>query len=541
MMKRLFTRLSIVATAVTMFMACSKEKADEGNYLNAIPENATAIMYVDGYQMVQKSGLLDQIKPIRPAAAKQAANMVDDKYGKFAEEIILDFDNTGIATSEPMYMAITTTDIDNDTEAVIVAKVLDKGKVDKIVDIMKENGMEIGVETTDGCTIISMNNDVFCIGYNESTFVLASVSRNKDSRQLTINTLKAAYTPRKTELPDFKDYDMATYIDVNQVLEMVKAQSNGNPDLSAICDQYACSSCEGMIFGLTFNPGHILLNCDILGMNGESKEMTESICSHNPTNEYLKYLPIDTYAVLNGYLDGKQIFDTAMGMPAMKEQLDKMKGSESEEDWQQTMDFTKQICYSFDGDITMAITGIGSDVADEMDVKASVMATVKDDSVMSLFDLYKGILGDGITQTGDNQYRTRLDDPTTAYFGQLGSMLYVSTDSAPVPATASAADAAWVKDVEGAKAYGVVNLRKLFADQYINTMMWREVYNDRQVGDIVRNLINLLDYAYVRDIDTERGILDIVLLDQSDNALKQIVDTIAPVVMQNIPFDALLQ
>lgn len=534
-------RLSIVATAVTMFMACSKEKTEEGNYLNAIPENATAIMYVDGYQMVQKSGLLDQIKPIRPAAAKQVANMVDKNYSKFAEEIILDFDNTGIATSEPMYMAITTTDIDNDTEAVIVAKVLDKGKVDRIVDIMKENGMEIGVETTDGCTIVSMNNDVFCIGYNESTFVLASVSRNKNSRQLAVNTLKAAYTPRQTELPDFKDYDMATYIDVNKVLELAKTQLNDEPDLSAVCDQYAGASFEGMILGLTFNPGHILLNCNLLGLSDESKEMTESICSHSTTNEYLKYLPIDTYAVLNGYIDGKQIFDTIMGIPALQEQIDQMKENESEEDWQQTMDLTKQICYSFDGDMTMAVNSIGSNVTDETDVKASIMATVKDDSVMSLFNIYKGILGDGITQTGDNQYRTRLDDPTTAYFGQLGSMLYVSTDGVPAPAPRSAADAAWVKDIEGAKAFVVVNLRKLFADQYINTMMWREIYNDRQVGDIVRNLINMLDYAYVRDTDTANGVLDIVLLDQNDNALKQIVDTILPVVMQNIPLGTLLQ
>lgn len=533
-------RLSIVAAAVTMFTACSKEKADEGDYLNAIPENATAIIYVDGYQMVQKSGLLDQIKSIRPAAAKQIANLVDKKYSDFAESIALDLDNTGIATSEPIYMAITANGIDDDAEVVIVAKVVDKGKVDKIVEIMKENGMDIPVETVDGCTVIS--DDESCFGYNESTFVLAAGSWHKDFRQLAVNTLKAAYTPRQTALPDFKNYDMATYLDTHKLFELAKEQADeNNPELSAIYDQYTDMLSEGMIIGLTFNPGHIVLNCDMLGVSDKLKQMSESIYSHSTTNEYLKYLPIDTYAVLNGYLDGKQVFDTVMGTPVMQEQLDQIKEDQSEEDWQEAMDLAKQICYGFDGDVTMALNRIGSNVTDETDVKASIMATVNDDTIISLFNLYKGLFGDGITQTGDNQYSARLDETTTAYFGQQGSMLYASTEGVPAPVSRSAADAAWVKDVEGAKAFLAVNLRKLFADPYVNTMMWREVYNDRHVGDLVRNLINLLDYAYVRDVDTAKGILDIVLLDRNDNALKQIVDTILPVVMQNVPIDALLQ
>ncbi|MDE7128821.1 MAG: hypothetical protein K2O07_00615, partial [Alistipes sp.] len=100
-MKRFLTRLSAVAMALTMVMACSKENAGNGDYINAIPENATAIMYIDGYQMMQKTELLDQFKTIRQIAAKQAPNLVGKANADFVESIILALDNTGIATTEP--------------------------------------------------------------------------------------------------------------------------------------------------------------------------------------------------------------------------------------------------------------------------------------------------------------------------------------------------------------------------------------------------------------------------------------------------------
>ena len=532
-MKRFLTRLSAVAMALTMVMACSKENAGNGDYINAIPENATAIMYIDGYQMMQKTELLDQFKTIRQIAAKQAPNLVGKANADFVESIILDLDNTGIATTEPIYAAVTAKSTD-DAEIVVLAKVCDKGKLDRLVALANENGAGLEIENTDGCTIV-LNEDGACIAYNDAAIVIAGES-DSNYRQLAINTLKSAYTPRTTALPDFKNYDIGVYVDTRKLLELgVKADR----DFAAQYEQYINTDMfgDGVISGLTFNPGHILLDCNIIGMSDEMKARFESAYSNKVTNEYLKYLPVDTYVVLSSYFNGKQTWDMIMDMPMVKDQLEQAKQYTTEEEWQESMDMANKVFDSFDGDVVMALNRIGNSYGDT-DIKASAIMTVNNDYIISLFEMYKAIFGDTITQTGNNAYCADLGD-MTAYFGQQGSMLYASTEGVPAPVSRSAADAAWVSDIDTARFFMVVNLRKIFADPLVNTMMWREVYNDRTAGDVARSLINLLDYAYMRDVDFNSSILDIVLLNRTDNALKQIVDAIQPAVMQNVDLNAL--
>ncbi len=534
-MKRFFTRLSAVAMAVTMVMACSKEKAGNGDYLNAVPEDATAIVYIDGYQMMQKSGLLDQIKPFRELAANQAANMAGKDNADFAKSVALDLDNSGIATTEPIYAAVTVQPQADEAEVVVIAKVSDKSKFDKLVAMANDNGAELKVENTDGCTILLSEEEV-CVAYNDAAIVIAG-GYDIDCRQLAISTLKAAYTPRATALPEFKGYDAAVYVDSKKLVDLAKSDYN----FREACEMYGDNMefmGDGMICGLTFKPGRIALNCAILGLSDETLAKYESFYSHNVTNEYLKYLPADTYAVMSGYFDGKNIWDITMSMPAVQNQLEQMKEYGSEETWEESMKLAKDIFESFDGDVTMALNGIGNSNGDA-DVKASAMMTVVNDSVISLFEQYRGMLGDVVEQTGENSYRADMGD-VTAYFGQQGSMLYASTEGVPAPVSPSAESAVWVKEIAGAKYFLAANLREIFADPLVNTAMWREVYNDRQAGDVARNLVGLLDYAYLRDTEIASSIFEIVLRNSTDNALKQIVDTILPVVMQNFNITGVL-
>lgn len=534
-MKRFFTRLSAVAMAVTMVMACSKEKAGNGDYLNAVPEDATAIVYIDGYQMIQKSGLLDQIKPFRELAANQAASMAGKDNADFAKSVVLDLDNSGIATTEPIYAAVTVQPQAENVEAVIIAKVSDKNKFDKLVAMANDNGAELEVENTDGCTIL-LSEEEACVAYNDAAIVIAA-GDDTDCRQLAINTLKAAYTPRATALPEFKGYDAAVYLDSKKLVDLAKSDYN----FREACEMYGDNIemlGEGMICGLTFKPGRIALDGTVLGLSDKALATYESFYPHEVTNEYLKYLPADTYAVMSGYFNGKNIWDMVMNMPAVQEQLDQIKESLSEEIWQESMETAKNIFYGFDGDATMALNGIGNSNGDA-DVKASAMMTVVNDSVISLFEQYRGMLEDVVEQTGENSYRANMGD-VTAYFGQQGSMLYASTEGVPAPVSPSAESAVWVKEIAGAKYFLAANLREIFADPLVNTMMWREVYNDRDMGDVARNLIDLLDYAYWRNKDIDTTIFEIVLRNSTDNALKQIVDTILPVVMQNFNITGVL-
>lgn len=535
-MKRFFTRLSAVAMAVTMVMACSKEKAGNGDYLNAVPEDATAIVYIDGYQMIQKSGLLDQIKPFRELAANQAANMAGKDNADFAKSVALDLDNSGIATTEPIYAAVTVQPQADEAEIVVIAKVSDKSKFDKLVAMANDNGAELEVENTDGCTIL-LSEEEACVAYNDAAIVIAA-GDDTDCRQLAISTLKAAYTPRATALPEFKGYDAAVYVDSKKLIDLAKNNYNLREAYEMYSDNIDMFG-EGIISGLTFKPGRISINGAILGLSNDALAKYESLYSHEVTNEYLKYLPADTYAVSSLYFDGEKIYNMTMNMLSAQGQLDTIKEDVSEEVWQESIELVKNIFYGFDGDATMALNGIGNSNGDA-DVKASVMMTVVNDSVISLFEQYRGMLGDVVEQTGENSYRANMGD-VTAYFGQQGSMLYASTEGVPAPVSPSAESAVWVKEIDGAKYFLAANLREIFADPLVNTAMWSEVYSGRQTGDVARNLVELLDYAYMRNTtDIVSYIFEIVLRNSTDNALKQIVDTILPVVMQNFNITGVL-
>ena len=101
-------RLTIVAMAVTAMAACSKKNGYAvSSYLNAIPEDAMLVQYVDGYGILQKSGLLQDFAPLRDVGAAQVAGMLEEEDASYVKGIMGDFDRMGIATSKPMYAAVT--------------------------------------------------------------------------------------------------------------------------------------------------------------------------------------------------------------------------------------------------------------------------------------------------------------------------------------------------------------------------------------------------------------------------------------------------
>ncbi len=520
-------RLTIVAMAVTAMAVCSKKNGYAvSSYLNAIPEDAMLVQYVDGYGILQKSGLLQDFAPLRDVGAAQVAGMLEEEDASYVKGIMGDFDRMGIATSKPMYAAVTMLS-EEEVSVVLLAEVLDRAEVDRLVEFVRKNGVEIATENVDDCTLMVVERDEeFMVGYNESTLAIVS-GEGIDIRANLLDVLKSARTPRKTALPDFSGKDMATYLDLDECIALASRIDESDEDMAELYARMLDEEAS-LVLGLTFETGRIAVTAAVEGIKEEFLAKYEN--TGVVSNEYLKYLPRDVYAVMGSNMNGKLVFDSIMEMPEIKKNIDQIKQYVGEQMWDMGMEIAKNGFYSLNGDFMAALTSVSQN-PEQVDVKVAAFSTVDNDYILSTLMTY---LPAGMyTQLGDKQYLADVDG-MSIWFGQQDRMLYASNISAPAVMPVSAQSAAWTADVEGARSYMAVNLRALFGDPYVAAQMQREVYSDRQAGAMAREIVGLLDYAFARDRSMTSGDLDIIFVNRDVNSLKQIVDVAKPALMGNL-------
>ena len=64
---------------------------------------------------------------------------------------------------------------EEEVSVVLLAEVLDRAEVDRLVEFVRKNGVEIATENVDDCTLMVVERDEeFMVGYNESTLAIVS-------------------------------------------------------------------------------------------------------------------------------------------------------------------------------------------------------------------------------------------------------------------------------------------------------------------------------------------------------------------------------
>ncbi|MBR6631747.1 MAG: DUF4836 family protein, partial [Alistipes sp.] len=139
-MKNFVKHLVLAVVAVVVAVACSSEPKRE-------PITSDFAIYLNGYQLIEKSGVLEQItESNRLMLASTASSEVSAENSEFLKSVVTDLDNSGLSLTKPAYALINFDETEEKADLVVVVEVHDAESVDRLVatlsDYLEKQGEE---------------------------------------------------------------------------------------------------------------------------------------------------------------------------------------------------------------------------------------------------------------------------------------------------------------------------------------------------------------------------------------------------------------
>ena len=512
-MKQFITRLAVVALTIAAMVSCGKD----ADYTNIIPEEPIVLVEVDGYKTMQEGGIIDLIAPYR----EQAANMLGSQAGELVKNIILDVDNTGIATEAPMYFFVTNEENPNDVKIVVLAKVGDKAKLGELVAFVEENIGDIRKREEGDAVVLSIEDEEeVMVGYNNEAIILVAHPDGDIASSDVLALLKKTATPRKTELEPMKG-NSRLVLNLKPLFEMMdKADlwSQVNLDAETLAQVESARNAVLTIDNI-ITDGKIINTWTVSGMD---EEMFETSVENMPvvTNAFAEYIPKEAWVVANFAINDTVIeaIDKAManviatqGMGAAELKL--------------VMSFLGTLS----GDVTLALNGVN--IPHEAFDAQAIIGT-KDNSIYNYASL--GALAMGIT-ADSNGLAMPLNSNNMARLGQSGdNILWAGINTILGKQSHSIEEAAWFDTVEDKVSYAAVNIDSIFNDYAVRNAFEEALYDeldDEAAVEMVMEMVDLMDYAVLySEVDAsecESSVtLELVLKNDDTNSLKQMVEIV---------------
>jgi hypothetical protein len=196
-----------------------------------------------------------------------------------------------------------------------------------------------------------------------------------------------------------------------------------------------------------------------------------------------------------------------------------------------TLDTERKLLGSINGDVTLVINDIKPVLKDDAmtaDVDACAMAKVTNPSIMNALENSSIANIPEVKKLDDNTY-TANTNGVNLYFGQQGDLFYASTPSMIAPKSPNVTSASWYSEVQGSKAYAVVNFSSLFSIPEVKQALCKSLADKFGYGseyNVAVQLVESLDYLLFTAPTFDSVNLTLALKDKKENALKQIVDRV---------------
>ncbi len=509
-MKKL--HLLITLTAGILLAGCSGVSSD--SYTSAIPEDAMVVAYFDINQLVEKSEIMDLITPAqRQSLAEAASSEMDGGDREFVKEVVMNLDNTGIDTSAPVYLYMTS-NIEEPCGVVLI-KLNDKDRMNRVFETIEEQNGEVMIMENNGRTIIETYEDGFHCGYNESALVFTFGDNDRKAERELIKALDAIEQNVQTIIPDFGNSDIAYHLNMDEVINALAAE-----------DPYLARDIEPMMdyikgtrttLMLEFTNGHITAEYRMDNASEKALEMQQAVMADKVNNKFLNYVSKDALAVMNLNINGEKLFNTLKVNELFRQlMLEEFANNEAELDLYLTLAKPYVECVA--GDITAALNSLEEAGYGDPVVNAVAMAEVKDESLINAISA--AALSEGMTEYESKKYLLQIDERNTAYVGQEDGMLFGSIGTKPQTYNDSAKRAEWIDDVDDSYSYIVLNLKGMFTNPFISEIFYEE-FGDYETMKFLRKTF---DYAYANCESASEAKIDVVMEDKSQNSLKVIVD-----------------
>lgn len=506
-MKRvLISMLALAAVAVsTLFVGCQQEQPTRAL-------ESDLVVYFNGKQVLEKSGLLEQIEPLRNLMAAGVAQEFDGDDQKFVEGVVKNLDNSGITFSKPFYMNMNFSDNGEPENVAIIAKVNNAGNVDHLFEML---GLEIN-ERKGNNRMINAGEAV--IGYNNSRIALV-VDMNAMGE--SYDFLQRVLSSADEDLSIFGKRDMGLYVNAHAIMEVVKNSNLEQSDIlqsmglyyeaeevlaqnEQISEYMAELDPEAyLLAGLTFEPGRIVVDMDAEGFpdNNLSKKVS---------NDNLAYIPGTAWAVANMGVNGAAVAEQIATLVTPE-----VLGVEEGAEFGMIMSVVEDVLNSFAGDVTLALNSYREGYYGPV-VDAIAMIDVKDNYIISNLSTYAPYAGVQLEREGKNQYALNIDYSNDLHIGQTDNTFYVGVNSLPEKLSNSAAKARWFGDVNNTYGYLVVDA---------NNLIKKFRYDlQAELGYEAMEVVDMLDYAYLSFPTTKTFEFALALKDRNTNAFAQIAD-----------------
>lgn len=529
-MNRFLKYLALAALAVVGVVACSSEPKRE-------PISSDFAFYLNGYQLVEKSGILEQItESNRLMMASTASSQVSMENSEFLKSVITDLDNSGLSLTKPVYALLNFNENSEDADLTAVVEVHDAESVDRLVSLISEvslsqGGDAIEVVHEEYNRYINFTEDGFCVAYNENRMVVCVAEG--DLKLFVDNALAAPLA----DLRPFGERDLAFYCNNNRLVDIIEKQYSRqladygdieSLNMLANIEEYRESLDENSssIIGLTFDNGKIVFDTKLEGVDMADADWLKDANGNN-----LDKLPKETLALVNLSVDGEKF------MEYVNEQLT--------EDVVEALGFDRNEFYaglavatdaisSIDGDVSIALNNLDGIIEygypEPSYVEAIMLADVEDTYIIDNFKMFGGAY---FTRTADGYYTLPVASTLHINIGQDDNTLFAGVNATITDYKESAEEARWAEIVEN--SYGacmVVDVEQFMKARFVSDLFKVVLEDiDEPIDGIVAQIVDITDYIYARANDRLSGEFVWAFDNKEVNSLRQISDVVVPYVM----------
>ena len=473
--------------AIVLLMASCSSKSE---YANAIPKDAAMVMSFDFKTMAEKSGINGKggEKVVAKLTDALKSGLEGEAY-KTAEKIIQNPSESGLSFTDKVYMFITP----HSNAFALLAKVDDEGKVEDLLEALKNEQICTELKSESGCTWTQMGT-ALC-AFNKGTFLLMG-SNKGDALSL------------KGSLLSLWRQEAETAMNLSFIPNDITMQMRmGMPaDLKLEDIKYLVSA--------TFEKGRIVVDMETLIENKDLIAMYEkqSAASSSIKGTYLEYFPANTLVWAGGNINGKGIYDLLCENPTIRQALDNP---------MLPIDI-EGIFSSIHGDVAVGYSSLSTN---DLLIYADV---TNKDFLLSFEELRPLLAMTGgqmqLNSTGKDQYEFRIYRQSI-WFGVKNNLLYISNnerlaDEAGRRYGVSLQNTPWAGEVVKNRFFMAFNAAQLVKDVRENPRLTRMLGSDAAVFNAI---LGPCDYVDAMAPDWKSAQMNIVMKDKEINVLQLIV------------------
>lgn len=488
------------------FASCT----DGNQYINALPEDAAAVVAVDLEQLASKSGIGESTTESVVGALKSEIKGGD----VMIDRIVKDPSESGLELTDKVYLFVTS----QCRTVGLLARVSSKNKVDRLVELLQQQHFCGAPVESDGCTWTTLGGMALAAYTNHAFLLLANTEGGEPSglQHRSAMWLRQKDGEGFAALPDFEKLkestkDLAGLVSLNliprQYLTPLTMGVSANLKLDDIKS----------FVTLNFEDGMIVMDAESLTTDTLANEFLKKQleATGRVNGRYLDFLPVNTGLWMVGNVEGGKLYNLLCENPTIRQQFENS-----------MMPIDLQLIFnSIKGDVVFAMP-----MAQRKE-SFIVYADVTNSEFLKTFEDLKPLLaltGGAVklVNIGPEEYEFRVADASvmglnagkvSLWFGVKDRHFYLTNDQSLVNCRISGStlsECEWSKRVKGKRYFMALNM---------NTMLQGKLLQSATPLPFIFSVLNLSDYVTVESADGKEMHIEWRLKKRTENALKQFV------------------